>query len=85
MSRLRLCAKELTSLSKVILSALEKLLVHVCAFTALPAWPTPLPAYLPRVSACNDEGDGGNQRRYGAHFGAELTVGHQVIGEGALK
>lgn len=84
-SKLRLCTKELTSLYKVSLSALEKLLVHVCAFNGSPCLADSSPAHLPRVSASNDEDDGGNQRGDGAHFGAELTAGHQVIGEGALK
>lgn len=37
------------------------------------------------MSASNDEDDGGNQRGDEADVGAERTVGHQVIGKGALK
>lgn len=74
-SRLRLCTKELTSLYKVTLSALEKLLMHVCAFNGSPCLADSSPAHLPRVSASNDEDDVGNQRRRwssiwgGAHCG----------------
>lgn len=44
-----------------------------------------LPAHLPGVSASNDVDDGENQRGDGADVGAELTMGHQVIGERAVK
>lgn len=57
----------------------------VCAFSGPARLADCLPAHLPRVSASNDEDDEGNQRGDGADVGVELAVGHQVIGDGALK